>query len=321
MRMVVPQSPLSRKRRLMSRIRERSNLGRLEKEHHHHHPNKERRIIFFSLIFYLPLSICCSVTASKKEGRETGDERRTSPLLLWLIFSTIFCSGSPHCTWERWRAWQPLREWHFISKTGLQSTCCYCWGCKSRGLRAKMDFHHNSSTGWPLLAFFAHRTKSADVVSFEWQHWFVSITQRKPNKKKNKVDLTTNNIFVQSGFISWQEAKSSAPEGGIYCTVNFLRRRRGRGGKNKNVRCGQIKPVLLSPMHEKACLSYKLNKHQMSVRAAILSNGFHVTAHLMACTQDSDWNCSPCQDRGHVSDAQITFIIYVVVNYCHTFDW
>lgn len=71
------------------------------------------------------------------------------------------------------------------------------------------------------------------------------IAQRKPRKRKktNQVDLTTNNIFVQPGFISWQEVKSSAPEGGIYFTVNFLRRR-GRGGENKNVRCGYMKTVL-----------------------------------------------------------------------------
>lgn len=120
----------------------------------------------------------------KERGKGDSGWKEDFPFSLWLIFSTIFCSGSPHCTWERWRAQQPLWERHFISKTGLQSTCCYCWGCKSRGLRAKMDFLHNSSSGWPLLAFFAHRTKCADVVPFEWQRWFVLITQGKPNKKK-----------------------------------------------------------------------------------------------------------------------------------------
>lgn len=71
------------------------------------------------------------------------------------------------------------------------------------------------------------------LISFEWQDHFVIIAQRKPNKRKNKVDLTTNNVFVQFGFISWQEVKSSAPEGDIYYTVNFLRRREEEEGKTR----------------------------------------------------------------------------------------
>lgn len=105
-------------------------------------------------------------------------------------------------------------------------------------------------------------------------------------KKNNKVDLTTNNVFVQFGFISWQEVKSSAPRGRHLLHCQLSQEKRGRGGKNKNVRRGQINPVLGAPCTRKHAFSYKFNKHQRFVRAAILSNGFNVTAHPMAVDSD-----------------------------------
>lgn len=66
----------------------------------------------------------------------------------------------------------------------------------------------------------------------------------------------------------------------LHCQLSQEKRRKRRGKQECQMRTN--KACSVSPMHKKACLSYKFNKHQTSVRAAILSNSFNVTAHLMA---------------------------------------
>lgn len=65
---------------------------------------------------------------------------------------------------------------------------------------------------------------------------------------KNKLDLTINKVFVQSGFKSWQEVKSSAQplrEASTALSTFSGKEEEEKGKKkNKNVRYGQIKPVL-----------------------------------------------------------------------------
>lgn len=109
------------------------------------HPNKERRIyISYPDFLFSPFNLLHGNSLKKKkEERETGWKAEIL-LLLWLIFNTLFCSGSPHCTWDRRKAQRSLWELDFMSKTGLQSTCCYCSACKSRDLWAKMDVQHYS---------------------------------------------------------------------------------------------------------------------------------------------------------------------------------
>lgn len=69
------------------------------------------------------------------------------------------------------------------------------------------------------------------ALIFKKWYQFTLFSQRKPNKREREKNMerTTNNFFVV-WFYKLAGSKVFRPEGGIYCTVNFLRRGRRREG-------------------------------------------------------------------------------------------